>query len=811
MHPHEGSTLRLRSIALVLGLLVAIAITVRPTIGQPVPAPPPPPAAPDADEPDPAEPSRFNAKKAFNLPDEPPRIYRNEKDEPLFPSVMCMALDASKCIWIGTEDFGVWRYDPRKDGRARWTQFTTADGLGDNNAYAMAFDKLGRLWVAQQSHGVAVFNGRKWKTYDVLAGPLGERVYDIKICPADGDVWLATSLGLTRYSLAKDTWRTYTRADGLVSDQLKAIAFDKAGTLFVGTGCDGLIKSARVNDDYPRWQVIAGAAAMPHTPTGKGLPTNQINDVLVTRDGTLWVATTTGLARSADGGATFTFTRGQNWEAKVNGLFKGPAPVWNVDNDKVWLAEDYVTCLREDAAGLLWLGFRKKSYQALDPKTELVVHSQQIDGFLVNAYVDAILPMGGEVTILGLYGQDAKNPRAAAANQPARLGDEIGENGTQVLAAHVSKPTTAPELAKDADCPPLPGQAKPPADAELAAMAKRVKAVAATSEDVDEFAEFLSDDWATRGDWVGRYGRELAVLCAMASPADHAFGSEPGFRVTKRQGPQPGQAEGVRHWIECLKCDDPRALYSPKAAPRRIAEWNDGGYATPTFNEGPDLWVRVTVPKGTFRVSLYELNYNGQVGQSRLRDELIEVRFYIDDIEQAHRESPVLARSRVWGFYGGVYKRFIVKGPADYHVRISRNHGSMADLSGVFIDRLTGGEGNPALARAGLSWLGGTPYNPPAAKDLPAEPWADLWRALDEAQASPDAAPFQTAYRIMALRAALAKNATAAAQGHMRWRIPIWTAADREEFDKVMADAWAAMLKANPELKRDRPNSPEAD
>jgi len=48
-------------------------------------------------------------------------------------------------IWIGTEDEGVFCYDPKKYKGRRWKQF--ADRLGYPNGYAVACDRLGRIWV----------------------------------------------------------------------------------------------------------------------------------------------------------------------------------------------------------------------------------------------------------------------------------------------------------------------------------------------------------------------------------------------------------------------------------------------------------------------------------------------------------------------------------------------------------------------------------------------------------------------------------------------------------------------------------------
>ena len=142
------------------------------------------------------------------------------------PFITCVVNGRAGDLWVGTEDHGVYRCHAKtKD----WKQFTVANGLGDNNAYAIACDHLGRIWVGERSHGVAVFSGKAWRNYDVGEGPIGERVFRLTVCPADGDVWLATSAGLTRYSVARDFWRHYTRQEGLPSLQATSLELGYRG------------------------------------------------------------------------------------------------------------------------------------------------------------------------------------------------------------------------------------------------------------------------------------------------------------------------------------------------------------------------------------------------------------------------------------------------------------------------------------------------------------------------------------------------------------------------------------------------------
>jgi len=126
-----------------------------------------------------------------------------------------MIEDGNGGTFVGTEDHGVYHYD--NEGKVQ--QFTDKNGQGDSNAYALAIDKLGRLWAGNLNTGVSVYNGETWRNYDVIDGPIGERTFDIQTCPIDGDVWIATSMGITRYKIDADEWEHFTREDGLLEDQ----------------------------------------------------------------------------------------------------------------------------------------------------------------------------------------------------------------------------------------------------------------------------------------------------------------------------------------------------------------------------------------------------------------------------------------------------------------------------------------------------------------------------------------------------------------------------------------------------------------
>jgi len=687
--------------------------------------------------------------------------------------VMSMAADPRGWIWVGCEDSGVWRYDPSREGAAAWKQFTADDGLGDDNAYAVAVDLQGRVWAGHLNHGVSVYNGAKWQNYEVvgglsnpnsLSGPLGERVFAIAVCPTDGDVWIASSCGLARYSAAKDAWSYYTRAEGLPSDQASAIAFDAEGNIFVGTQCDG-IAMADAKDQYKSWRVVGGPDRMPTDPLGEGLPTSLINDVLVAHDGTVYAATTTGLAWSQDKGRSWRYVRGKDWAEKVRGLYGGPPQSWS-ERPGGYLAEDYVTCLAEDEKGLIWIGHRQKGCELIDPAA-----GKALKRLAEWKFVSRLVPTAGG-PMIGSYGDGQELPKPL-------------------------KPIAA---SSEAAVPPLPAGAKPPTEEELRSLTSRVRALAAGS---GPDAAYLGEDWMTQGDWVGRYGRHFALLCSMNAPqTDHEISRGiPFYRVRGSLGPNCMRGDRLRHWVHWVRTDDPRSLYSPIIGIRRQAEWDDHGEAYPITHEGPDIWATIEVPEGVHRISLYFFNKDGHSGVNRLREHLVEL---CGNSPKPPGVEPgrVLAHSRVEGFLGGVYKQFVVRGPATYRVKVAKNYSFNAICSAFLIDRLAG----PPTQVDGmtLAWMGDIRYDPPPINrpaGVPLHPSEALWVQLDESRSQPGTSPLQRTGRVLAYRGLMSAGVGQTSLPRWRWELCLWDAQQRQEFWRTMQRGWTRMQEFNPHLR----------
>jgi hypothetical protein len=711
-------------------------------------------------------------------------------------------------LWAATEDNGVSRYEPHTPSKGKlfgtWTQFTvanTAGGLGDDDCYALACDRLGRVWVGTLREGVSVYNGVTWRTFGPTEGPLGSHVVALATSPIDGDVWGATEAGLFRYSLAKKTWRYFTRAEGLPSDQINSLAFAANGNLFAGTDCDGIVVGSAAGD-FKDWRTIPGATALPNTPSGSGLPGALVNAVLIARDDAIWVGTTCGLAVSRDHGASFTYTRGSDWKAKAAGLYH-PVPTRETPVTGDLLSEDWVSCLDEMASGDIAVGHRRTGLEVLNARTG---KRQPGPGkpFAPNTMVQALLP-SGDGLLVGRYGESmATIPSARAVS----------------VASHARLPVSA-------SIPALPSPAGPPSAVELDALRLRVES-RKTPLAPGTAAVYLGEDWVTQGDWVGRYGRQAAKLCAARSPLDHDLVRDTRFAIAHGEiGPHHQKNDAVRLWVHWEHTDIPKSLYDPIPGYRRQAEWDDHGEAYDQAFEGPDVWVSFQVPTGVHRVSLYFMNKDGHDGVNRLRDFPIELHAISRDIESAP-DTPVLARARVRFFWGGVYKSFVVAGPAQYRVRISRNGGHNTIVSAVMLDKLIG---DPHFSDAFAGpWMGYVQYNPPL---LPPPGQADphlldrilaagldsvrresattqaqtldaaraLWTAVDTAQGSEGSA-FDIAWaRWAAYRAASGLGAEARLLENWRWALHFWTPADRTLFADTIKRAHEAQLNHYPQMR----------
>ncbi|MDR1484382.1 MAG: hypothetical protein LBT09_06125 [Planctomycetaceae bacterium] len=772
--------------------------------------------------------------------------------------IVALIHDGQGGAWIGTEDEGVFHCDVDN----KISQFTTKNGLGDDNGYALAIDKLGRLWVGHLNTGVSVFNGKDWKNYDVVDGPIGERIFDIKICPKDGDVWIATSAGIARYKIDSDVWEHFTREDGLLEDQASALAFDRNGHLFIGTQCHGLAIFGRDKSGnyshiknivtYNRFGV-GGCSPVPLDPLEQRyLPSNQINDLLIDRGGDLRIATSAGIARLVLGGKPeflkeiyiprISFIRGRNYADKVRGLWGGTPKDWkecSKEESEKLLPEDYITTLAVDSEGTIWYGFRQHGAKAIDPETqkELIVNNK--NGGLYDNFVTKILPMPDGRHFFGTYGGGVMR-----SNVDLRLEDRDLNPIQEYSVGYLTKIISTLY-------PPFPSLLKPLSLDTLKIMEKKLDKQTAIFLPIP-CAAYLGEDWKTQGNWTGRIYREWAIACATQAPSDTFFiHTNRNYDVQASIGPNHlNKWDALRHYNRGNN-NNPKTLWNSISGVRRQAEWDDHGEAYPWHIDGPDIWYWLKINhKGTFRISMYFVNPDGHGGANRMRDYLIE--FYptdmqwvpqrftdgspevpskpvgidmypligIDGEKMACKNAP-LARSRVRNFWGGVHVQFTVTGPHNYFVKIDRNYSFNTIMSSVTIDQVFGEPTEAVQENYGIPFLP-VPYPPPVfPKNFDEQNYYTQrvnanWGTLDVIYGFQGGIEYQRKNRILLYRTALAmvkqnkqsKNSEihnkfwSEFDHAAKWKLNLWDDEQLKEWKETMRQGWNKLYNTNGAIRR---------
>jgi ligand-binding sensor domain-containing protein/signal transduction histidine kinase len=233
--------------------------------------------------------------------------------------VQAIAQTPDGFLWVGT-GHGLARFDG-----VNFTDFdarNTAE-LRNSAITALCTDRRGVLWIGTDGGGLVSFDGgsfRRFTTNNGLAGNVLKVIYE----SSDGSLWVGTTTGMSRYRDGK--FLNYHKKDGLWSDIVSYIYEDHDGTIWIATG-GGLnrLRGGEIMDSF----------AMP-----KGLPNDAVRGVWQDRGGRIWIASNNGML----------------W---YNWYWTGSFFAYN---KRYGLSDSFVTAIRDDREGNLWVG----TYSGLD-------------------------------------------------------------------------------------------------------------------------------------------------------------------------------------------------------------------------------------------------------------------------------------------------------------------------------------------------------------------------------------------------------------------------------------------------------------
>jgi signal transduction histidine kinase/ligand-binding sensor domain-containing protein/DNA-binding NarL/FixJ family response regulator len=159
----------------------------------------------------------------------------------LFFSISIQALSAtppsSKPESKYTQTPNLKKIDPASTARPTLRTFTDKDGLPQNSILSMAFDKKRYLWVGTQD-GPAYYNGRKWIAVK-MPNRQSTNFVSFILAASDGSMWFGRDgTGLERY--LNGNWINYSQDSGLPSSNVNAIleTTSKDGSQIIWAGTD---------------------------------------------------------------------------------------------------------------------------------------------------------------------------------------------------------------------------------------------------------------------------------------------------------------------------------------------------------------------------------------------------------------------------------------------------------------------------------------------------------------------------------------------------------------------------------------------
>lgn len=263
------------------------------------------------------------------------------------PNAFCLASDSRGAIWVCT-DRGLTRI------LADHAQtFTQSQGLMTNQVHSTCEATAGTRWVAGIDFGLSRWTGSRFESYsDTVVG--AREKFSALACAHDGSVWAGGS-GLVH--ITKTGSRRFTTKDGLPDNNVSSLAEAPDGSIWAGTD-DGISR------------VRYGAVSVYRT--RDGLSHSVVLALYIDREGSLWAGTKDGLDQFTDGSVTpYTTNEGL--------LSNDSGPVI------------------EDAAGRLWIGTLGKGINSFAGREFRAI--TKANGLIGNTILSLSRDSGGDVWV----------------------------------------------------------------------------------------------------------------------------------------------------------------------------------------------------------------------------------------------------------------------------------------------------------------------------------------------------------------------------------------------------------------------------
>lgn len=226
-------------------------------------------------------------------------------------------------MWFATSG-GVSRLNSGK-----FTNYTTKNGLSNNQVWSMMLDRSGTIWVGTHT-GVCYFDGESFIPFPLprmeIENPssrFSPSVVFGMFEDQEGNLWFGTD-GEGAHKYDGTSFTSYSTKNGLAGNIVRSIYGDRQGRIWIGTNGGGV---SRLEDSvFQNFTKV------------DGLNNNRIYEIIQDRAGNMWFSTL-GAGASRYDGKTFTSFR----EDRIQRIHGNPA-------------HGHVQEFFEDKDGVLWIG-----------------------------------------------------------------------------------------------------------------------------------------------------------------------------------------------------------------------------------------------------------------------------------------------------------------------------------------------------------------------------------------------------------------------------------------------------------------------
>jgi hypothetical protein len=202
-------------------------------------------------------------------------------------TVTALHLDALDRFWFATP-LGITYYDG-----IRWTTYTTADGLPSDEVTSLASDAEGNVWAGTVD-GLARFDGQGWRALPTPSS-LGKAEVTALAIDQNDALWVGLrSAEPDAPLLARargEDWELFGSRNGLAAQWISSLAFTADGAPAFALADDqgtvgglGMLKGKE-------WQISTSFDALTDV---------SVHDIAVDGSGTMWLATSRGVAYRTD-------------------------------------------------------------------------------------------------------------------------------------------------------------------------------------------------------------------------------------------------------------------------------------------------------------------------------------------------------------------------------------------------------------------------------------------------------------------------------------------------------------------------------